>query len=45
MKVKDLGWMLHDIDFKNAMTPHFFRASMKDGWIDVPPLPFVERPA
>jgi CRISPR-associated protein Cas5d len=35
----DLGWMLHDIDFDNAMTPHFFRASMKDGVIDVPPLP------
>ncbi len=38
----DLGWMLHDIDFDNAMTPHFFRASMKDGWIDVPPLPARE---
>jgi CRISPR-associated protein Cas5d len=35
----DLGWMLHDIDFENAMTPHFFRASMKGGVIDVPPLP------
>jgi CRISPR-associated protein Cas5d len=34
----DLGWMLHDIHFDNAMTPHFFRASMKDGWIEVPPL-------
>ena len=45
MTEKDLGWMLHDIDFKNAMTPHFFRASMKDGWIDVPPLPFAERAA
>jgi len=40
---KDLGWMLHDLDFKNAMTPRFFRASIKDGWIDIPPLPFVER--
>jgi CRISPR-associated protein Cas5d len=38
---RDLGWMLHDIDFDNAMTPHFFRASMKDGWIDVPSLPFA----
>lgn len=33
---RDLGFMLHDIDFNNAMTPHFFRASMTDGVIDVP---------
>ena len=33
--------MLHDIDFDNAMTPHFFRASIKDGWIEVPPLPVL----
>lgn len=33
----DLGWMLHDIDFADGMTPRFFRASMKDGWIEVPP--------
>lgn len=32
-----LGWMLHDIDFVNGMTPHFFRAVMRDGVIDVPP--------
>lgn len=38
----DLGWMLHDIDFDHAMTPHFFRAFMKDGWIEVPPLPARE---
>ncbi|HCC07112.1 MAG TPA: type I-C CRISPR-associated protein Cas5 [Clostridiales bacterium] len=31
----DLGWMLWDIDFKNDMTPMFFRASMKSGIIDV----------
>ena len=31
---KDLGFMLHDIDFSDAMTPHFFRAVMKDGIID-----------
>jgi CRISPR-associated protein Cas5d len=43
MAQRDLGWMLHDIDFDNAMTPHFFRASMKDGWIEVPPLPNLER--
>jgi CRISPR-associated protein Cas5d len=34
---KDLGWMLHDIDFANDMTPHFFRAQLKDGVIEVPP--------
>jgi CRISPR-associated protein Cas5d len=45
MDEKDLGWMLHDIDFNNDMTPHFFRASIKDGWIDVPALPFAERAA
>lgn len=32
----DLGWMLHDIDFDNANTPHFFRARMANGVIDVP---------
>jgi CRISPR-associated protein Cas5d len=35
---RDLGWMLHDIDFANGMTPLFFRAQMRDGFIDVPPL-------
>lgn len=34
---KDLGWMLHDIDFADGMTPHFFRATMRDGVIEVPP--------
>jgi CRISPR-associated protein Cas5d len=34
---KDLGWMLHDIDFADSMTPHFFRAQMKGGVIEVPP--------
>lgn len=38
LEPKDLGWMLHDIDFDNGMTPHFFRASMKNGWIEVPSL-------
>lgn len=33
---KDLGWMLHDIDFDNKMRPHFFRAKMRNGIIDVP---------
>jgi CRISPR-associated protein Cas5d len=34
---RDLGWMLHDIDFADDMTPHFFRAQMRDGLIEVPP--------
>lgn len=34
---RGLGWMLHDIDFVNGMTPHFFRAVMRDGVIEVPP--------
>ncbi|MCY1307170.1 CRISPR pre-crRNA endoribonuclease Cas5d [compost metagenome] len=33
---RDLGWMLHDIDFAADMTPHFFRALMRDGLIEVP---------
>lgn len=32
---RDLGWMLHDIDFADGMTPRFFRARMVDGLIDV----------
>ena len=35
---RDLGWMLHDIDFAQGMTPRFFRARMVDGLIEVPPL-------
>jgi CRISPR-associated protein Cas5d len=31
---QDLGFMLHDIDFANDMTPHFFRAIMKNGTIN-----------
>lgn len=34
--VRDLGWMLHDIDFGNNMEAKFFRAVMRDGVIDVP---------
>ena len=34
---RDLGWMLHDIDFARGNTPHFFRAEMKEGVILVPP--------
>lgn len=33
---RDLGWMLHDIDFARGMAPRFFRARMVDGWIQVP---------
>lgn len=45
---KDLGYMLHDIEFAQdratkkvkSTTPHFFRAQMSDGVIRVPALPF-----
>ncbi len=33
---RDLGFMLHDIDFDNDMTPRFFRAEMSNGLIIVP---------
>ncbi len=35
---RDLGWMLHDIDFEHNMEPMFFRAEMVDGVITVPPI-------
>lgn len=35
---RDLGFMLHDIDFQAGMTPRFFRATMNDGVIEVPRL-------
>lgn len=35
-ETRDLGWMLHDIDFAHAMQPRFFRAEMKSGIIAVP---------
>ena len=34
---KDLGWMLHDIDFTKDMEAKFFRAVMRDGTIEIPP--------
>jgi CRISPR-associated protein Cas5d len=34
---RDLGWMLHDIDFTNHNTPHFFKANIQGGAIEVPP--------
>jgi CRISPR-associated protein Cas5d len=33
---KDLGWMLHDIDFEKGMEARFFRAIMRDGTIEIP---------
>ncbi|MCE5257841.1 MAG: type I-C CRISPR-associated protein Cas5c [Chloroflexi bacterium] len=35
--VRDLGWMLYDIDFSNPqnITPRFFKAEMQDGVIDL----------
>ena len=34
----DLGWMLHDLDYENDRMPRFFRAKLRNGMIDVPPL-------
>jgi CRISPR-associated protein Cas5d len=34
---RDLGWMLHDFDFSRESAPHYFRALMSDGVIEVPP--------
>lgn len=39
---KDFGWMLHDIDFVKDKTPHFFRAVMEKGVINVPPFNSTE---
>jgi CRISPR-associated protein Cas5d len=36
-KERDLGWMLHDIDFNGDNAPRFFRAMMQAGVIRVPP--------
>ena len=32
---RDLGWMLHDIDFANDTASNFFRAHLTDGVLDV----------
>jgi CRISPR-associated protein Cas5d len=32
---RDLGWMLHDIDFANGMNSRFFRARLFGGVLDV----------
>jgi CRISPR-associated protein Cas5d len=34
---RDLGWMLHDMDFENDMESKFFRAEMRNGVIEIPP--------
>ena len=34
---RDLGWMLHDIDFGDEPSPQFFRATLRHGVIEVPP--------
>ncbi len=39
---RDLGWMLHDFDFADGMSPRFFRAQMVDGLITVPMLAGAE---
>lgn len=39
---RDLGWMLHDIDFADGMMPRFFRVQMQDGLIAVPPFQGAE---
>lgn len=41
---RDLGWMLHDLDFANPADPQprFFRARMVHGVVDVPPFDGVE---
>jgi len=36
---RDLGWMLHDIDFDHGMEPRFFLARMVNGVVEVPPFP------
>ena len=35
---RDLGWMLHDIVYAGGPSPRFFRAKMRDGVVDVPPV-------
>ena len=33
---RDLGWMLHDLDYGNDMEPRFFRAALRGGVVHVP---------
>ncbi len=39
---RDLGWMLHDLDYQEGATPRFFRAELRNGTVDVPPLDAAE---
>jgi len=40
---RDLGWMLHDLDFSLGDRPaRFFRAELRDGCINIPPLKGAE---
>jgi len=34
---KDLGYMLHDIDFARGRSPRFFKATLRAGVVEVPP--------
>ena len=38
-ETRTLGWMLHDLDFRNPADPQprFFNAQMVDGVVEVPP--------
>jgi CRISPR-associated protein Cas5d len=38
-ETRDLGWMLHDLDFTNPSDPQprFFNAKMVAGMVEVPP--------
>ncbi|MCH9692857.1 MAG: type I-C CRISPR-associated protein Cas5c [Gammaproteobacteria bacterium] len=42
---RDLGWMLHDFDFRHDCEPRFFRALMRNGLIEVPQLTSEESEA
>jgi len=43
-ETRDLGWMLHDIDFTGIEPmPRFFRAELRNGTVAVPP--FIEKGA
>lgn len=37
---RDLGWMLLDLDYSDPenITPHFFRGTLQDGILEVPPM-------
>jgi CRISPR-associated protein Cas5d len=41
-KTRELGWMLHDIDFANGRQPRFFRARLENGVLDVPAFDSLE---